>query len=212
MYVPARFAQDDPAALEQAMREIGFAAIVTPMSDEMAISHVPVVIKNDGHRFCTIETHVARANPHWNGIAGAESTAIFQGPFAYISPSWYPSKAEHGKVVPTWNYVAIHASGRFETIEDAGWLRDHLDRLTELNERPRDKPWAVSDAPETFIDGLARAIVGLRMTVKDLQGKWKMSQQRSEADRLGTIAGLEATERGKDVARIMRKLEVRRSI
>jgi len=188
MYVPARFAQDDPAALEQAMREIGFAAIVTPMSDEMAISHVPVVIKNDGYRFCTIETHVARANPHWNGIAGAESTAIFQGPFAYISPSWYPSKAEHGKVVPTWNYVAIHASGRFEAIEDAGWLRDHLDRLTELN------------APDTFIDGLARAIVGLRMTVKDLQGKWKMSQQRSEADRLGTIAGLEATERGKDVA------------
>lgn len=101
------------------MREIGFAAIVTPMSDEMAISHVPVVVKNDGHRFCTIETHVARANPHWNGIAGAESTAIFQGPFAYISPSWYPSKAEHGKVVPTWNYVAIHASGRFEAIEDA---------------------------------------------------------------------------------------------
>ncbi len=134
------------------------------------------------------------------------------GAFAYISPSWYPSKAEHGKVVPTWNYVAIHASGRFEAIEDAGWLRDHLDRLTELNEQPRDEPWAVSDAPDTFIDGLARAIVGLRMTVKDLQGKWKMSQQRSEADRLGTIAGLESTERGKDVARIMSKLEVRRSL
>jgi transcriptional regulator len=129
-----------------------------------------------------------------------------------VSPSWYETKRQHGKVVPTWNYVVVHAHGTLEVVEDRDWLLAHLGDLVAANEGRREQPWAITDAPAEFIDGMTRAIVGLRLTVERLEGKWKMIQNRSEADRLGTLAGLSASADPKDraVAAIMRGLEIER--
>jgi transcriptional regulator len=150
-----------------------------------------------------------RANEHWKALGSkAASLAVFQGPQTYISPSWYETK-QHGKVVPTWNYVVVHAHGPLEIVEDRDWLLAHLEDLVTANESRREQPWAISDAPTDFIDGMTRAIVGLRLTVDRLEGKWKMIQNRSEADRSGTLFGLSASADARDqaVAAIMRALE-----
>lgn len=211
-YVPAAYAVSDPATLVRTMREIGFATFVTPAPGGLAISHAPVVVKPDGAGGYAIETHVARANPHWRALeAAADSVAIFQGPYAYVSPAWYATKREHGRVVPTWNYIAIHATGKLEAIEDGAWLRAHIAELTELHERDRDEPWAVGDAPDDFIAALANGIVGLRMPRARLVGKFKLGQNRPEADRLGAIAGLAATPGGGAIAAAMRAHEAERA-
>ena len=159
----------------------------------------------------TLETHVARGNPHWSAVAAAPvaSLAVFQGPQAYVSPSWYETKREHGRVVPTWNYIAVHARGALEVVTDAAWLHAHLDELVAINEARHDHAWALSDAPADYVDGLARGVVGLRLHVERLQGSWKMIQHRSEGDRRGTMAGLTASPREGDraVAAVMAALE-----
>lgn len=190
MYRPTNFAEDRPEVLLQAVRGIGLATLVTPTSEDIVVTHAPVVARLDGERM-VLETHVARANSHWRAAsAGASSVAIFQGPHSYVTPSWYPSKAEHGKVVPTWSYISVHAHGPLEAVEDGGWLRRHLEELSAANEAGRDRPWKVSDAPETFVAALTRGIVGLRMTAKRVEGAWKMNQHKAEADREGTRMGL----------------------
>lgn len=214
MYIPRQFREERPEILVRAMREIGLAALVTPGplgSPGLQVSHVPMVLKEDAAGAWTLETHVARANPHWTLAGGASSAAIFQGPQAYVSPSWYAAKREHGKVVPTWNYIAVHAHGVLEAIEDPAWLLAHLNDLTRLNEASREHPWEVADAPADYVDGLTRAIVGLRLPVGQVEGAWKLIQHRSEGDRLGTIAGLDAEPGGKAVADAMRSREVARS-
>jgi transcriptional regulator len=134
---------------------------------------------------------VARSNPVWREFsAEVPAVAIFSGPDHYISPSWYPSKEEHGRVVPTWNYAAVHAYGRLEIHEDAEWLRNLVTRLTATHEAQFELPWQVSDAPADYIDGLLRAIVGIEMRIERIEGKWKMGQNRPEADRRGAVAGL----------------------
>lgn len=192
MYRPEHFIEDRPDVLAAAMRDIQFAALVTPAEGGIEVTHVPVVVRGDAEASAgmVLESHVARANPHWKAARIAASVAIFQGPQAYVSPSWYPSKQEHGKVVPTWTYVTVHAHGRLEAVRDAGWLRRHLDELTRQNESGRDQPWHVTDAPARFIDTLARGIVGLRLVVDRLEGAWKVNQHKSEGDRLGTARGL----------------------
>lgn len=212
MYILRQFREERPDVLARAVRDIQFAALVTSGPEGLHVSHVPMVLKEDDKEAWTLETHVARPNPHWTlAGAGVPSVAIFQGPQCYVSPSWYATKREHGKVVPTWNYVAVHAHGALEAVEDQNWLLDHLNDLTRANEAAREHSWAVSDAPEDFVRGLTRTVVGLRLRVGRLQGTWKMIQHRSEGDRLGTIAGLDAEPGGKAVAEVMRELDAARS-
>ncbi len=191
MYVPHRFRESRPDVLDDAARAIQLAALVTPASSTLQVSHVPMVLKRGSPKDLVLETHVARANEHWTHVAESGlSVAIFQGPQAYISPRWYDPERTDGKVVPTWNYIAVHAHGRLETIEDEEWLLAHLDDLIRQNEKHREEPWSMSDAPSDFVRALATGIVGLRMTVEHYEGSWKMIQHRSEADRMGAINGL----------------------
>ena len=156
---------------------------------------MPTVLKDEGSHGA-IEFHLARANPHWEELAVAdEALMIFQGPEGYITPNWYPSKAQHGKVVPTWNFAVVHAYGRPEAIDDRGWLLQHVAELTAQQERDQPKPWAPSDAPDAFINAMVRGIVGFRFVVARLEGKWKMNQNREALDQDGSAKGL--AERGR---------------
>ena len=208
MYLPEQFRIDDVAALRALMRARPFATLISAGAAGLMATHLPTVLKDDGP-YGTIECHVARANPHWRVFAGgAEALLIFQGPEGYITPNWYASKAEHGKVVPTWNYAVVHAHGRAEAMDDVAWLRRHVGELTTQQEASEVKPWAVTDAPDSFIAGMARAIVGIRLPIVRLEGKWKMSQNREIEDRKGVVAGLSARGENEDaaIADIVRRL------
>ena len=195
MYVPDHFREDRKDVLYQAMRRIAFATLVTK---DLDANHLPMLLEGD-----VLRGHVARANPVWKSGEGA-ALAIFLGPHAYVSPNWYPSKAETGKAVPTWNYIAVHARGRMRWIDDAEWLRAHVGQLSATHEAGRDVPWMISDAPAGYIDSMLRGIVGFELSIQMLEGKWKLSQNRDEADRAGTREGLRRDGR-EDVARLMDK-------
>jgi transcriptional regulator len=212
MYVPPQYREERPDVLSRAMRDIELATLVTPGPRELQVSHVPMLLRETEGGAWLLEMHVARKNPHWT-LAGSavESVAIFVGPQAYVSPSYYATKREHGKVVPTWNYIAVHARGQLEAIEDGAWLHDHVSEITRRNEADRAEPWEVTDAPADYILGMTRGIVGLRLTVTGVEGAWKMNQHRSEGDRLGTIGGLEVDPGGHAVATVMRGLETERA-
>ena len=192
MYLPPHFEQHDPAALHALMREHPLAALVSLGEDGLTADHLPLEFDATAGEHGTLFGHVARANPLWRVAAGAPVLAVFGGPQAYVSPSWYPSKAATHKVVPTWNYTVVHAHGVLEAVEDAPWLRALVGRLTDHFEAPRPTPWAVADAPADYVQQMLRAIVGIRIPVTRLIGKWKVSQNRSEADRLGVADGLGA--------------------
>ena len=194
MYVPDPFHEDRPEVLAAAIREIGFATLVT---EGLNANHLPMLLK-DG----VLTGHVARANPVWKTGDGA-ALAIFLGPHAYVSPNWYPSKAETGKAVPTWNYITVHAKGPIRWIQDADWLRAHVTALSAHHEGPRPDPWKVEDAPASYIDSLVRAIVGFELTIETLEGKYKLSQNRPEADQQGVRDSL-AREGHADIARLMK--------
>ena len=207
MYVPQQFREERRDVLVAAMRDIQLAAIVTQDADGPCATHAPVVVREEGNDLL-LEFHVARQNPHWQ-LAGQKSLAIFQGPQAYIHPGWYRSKAEHGRVVPTWTYVMVHAHGTLAAMEGETELLSHLSQLTDRNETGREQPWAVSDAPEKYIHGLTRAIVGLRMKVERLEGSWKLNQHKSDGDRAGVQSGLaaEADTNARAISALMRGLE-----
>jgi transcriptional regulator len=208
VYVPMQFREERAEVLAGAIRAIQLAALVTNGDDGLHVSHLPMVLHEPEGEPWVLEGHVARGNPHWKiACAGRASVAVFQGPQAYISPSWYATKREHGRVVPTWNYIAVHAHGTLEAVEDPDFLFRQIDELTRANESMRAHPWEVADAPADYVAGLTRGIVGLRLRVTRVEGAWKMIQHRSEADRLGTIAGLEQEPGGEAVAGIMRGLE-----
>jgi transcriptional regulator len=157
-------------------------------------------VLKDGAPYGVIEFHLARANPHWKYLAECnEALMIFQGPDGYITPNWYPSKAEHEKVVPTWNYAVVHAYGRPEMTQDPDWLRRHVVELTAQQERNEVKPWALTDAPETYVNAMLRGIIGFRFAITRLQGKWKMSQNREMKDRDGVARGLVTRSVGDDL-------------
>ena len=200
MYLPEQHRVDDVAALHALMRARPFATLISAGAAGLMATHLPTVLKDDGP--CgTVECHVARANPHWREFAkGAEALLIFQGPEGYITPNWYASKAEHGKVVPTWNYAVVHAYGRAEAMDDVQWLRRHVGELTAQQERSEARPWEVTDAPDSYIAAMVRAIVGIRLPIARLEGKWKMSQNREIEDRKGVVAGLGARGEGEDAA------------
>jgi len=202
MYVPTHFAEDRRDVLHAAMRAARLATLVTLTADGLIASHVPMLLDAEAGENGTLIGHLARANPQATAAPIGEALVIFTGPDAYITPSWYATKRENGRVVPTWNYVAIHAYGTLELFDDAARLHALVSRLTHHKEKPRTEPWAVTDAPARFIEGQLKGIVGFALPITRLQGKWKMSQNRPEADRVGVAAGL-AAEGEETVARIV---------
>ena len=194
MYLPSAFRQDDLAELHAQMQASPFALLTSAGAAGVQASHLPLLLAPDEGEFGTLYGHFARANPHWRDLqGGAEALAVFSGPDAYISPGWYPAKAEHGKVVPTWNYIAVHARGPVELIEEPERLLQIVSRLSDQHESGRERPWAVSDAPREYIDSMLRAIVGFALPIRRLEGKWKLGQNRSAADQAGVRDGLAAS-------------------
>jgi transcriptional regulator len=187
MYLPSHFEQHDTAALHALMREHPLATLVSQQAGGVTADAIPLEYVAATQ---TLRGHVARANPLWREAAGQPVLAVFNGPQAYITPSWYPSKAATHKVVPTWNYTLVHAHGVLRAVEDAPWLHALVSGLTAHHEAPRPQPWAVADAPDDYVQQMLRAIVGIEIPMDRLIGKWKISQNRSDADRLGVAAGL----------------------
>jgi transcriptional regulator len=192
MYVPTHFAEDRKDVLHAAMRGAGLATLVTLTADGLIASHIPLLLDAQAGPYGTLVGHLARANPQATAAPIGEALVIYTGPDAYITPSWYATKREHGRVVPTWNYIAIHAYGTLEVFDDAERLNALVSRLTDHKETPRAEPWAVTDAPARFIEGQLKGIVGFALPIARLQGKWKMSQNRPPEDRAGVVAGLQA--------------------
>ncbi len=194
MYLPSAFRQDDLAELHAQLQASPFALLTSAGAAGVQASHLPLLLAPDEGEFGTLYGHFARANPHWRDLQGsAEALAVFSGPDAYISPGWYPAKAEHGKVVPTWNYIAVHARGPVELIEEPERLLQIVSRLSDQHESGRERPWAVSDAPREYLDSMLRAIVGFALPIRRLEGKWKLGQNRSAADQAGVRDGLAAS-------------------
>jgi len=198
MYVPPAYREDDPATLRQIMEEAGLATLVTATAEGLIATPLPLLVDAEDNGAGILVGHIARANPQWRQPVIGDALVIFQGPHAYVTPSWYAAKREHGKVVPTWNYVAVHVYGRAEFFEDQDGLRAVVDRLTATHERPRAEPWALSDAPADFVASQLKGIVGVRIAITRIEGKRKLSQNRSPADRNGVADGLLASEREMD--------------
>lgn len=187
MYVPRFNAMEDAEEIRDLVAAVGSAQLVTVGRDGFpAATLLPVIWDEQRLLF-----HMARANEQWRTMdADAPALAVVTGTQAYVSPAWYPSKAEHGRVVPTWNYSAVHFTGRVQVHHDAAWLLHSVTRLSDLHEGRRDEPWSVADAPARYVDGQLRAIVGIEMTVERVEAKAKLSQNRSAEDRAGVIDGL----------------------
>lgn len=193
MYLPKHFEQPDRAAVVALMRERPLATLVVATPDGPTADLIPLEYVDDAGAHGTLRGHVARANPLWRH-AGAQSLAVFTGPETYVSPGWYASKREHGKVVPTWNYTMVQARGALRAVDDAPWLRALVGRLTDHHEARQAQPWSVDDAPDDFVQQMLRAIVGIEIELESLVGKWKVSQNRSAADRAGVVQGLGAVD------------------
>ena len=208
MYVPTHFEETRVEVMHELVRTHPFATLVTLTAGGLDANHIPLELHPDPTPFGTLRGHVARANPLWRELSGeANALAIFQGPNRYISPTWYPTKSETGKVVPTWNYAVVHAHGPLRVIEERDWLRQLVRRLTDHHEISRSQPWSVSDAPEDYIDKTLDAIVGLEMPIARLIGKWKVSQNRPARDQAGVVDNLlrEGDESSKAMADLVRK-------
>lgn len=199
MYTPRAFALDDLPEIQQLIQHNRLAQLVSVGEHGLQASHLPLLLNPDEGANGTLYGHMAKANPQWRDLQnGAEALVIFAGADAYVSPAFYPAKAEHGKVVPTWNYLAVHAYGKAEVLTDAERLLAVVSALTDRHEGGRQQPWAVSDAPADYIDGMLKAIVGFALPIERLIGKRKLSQNRSEADINGVRNGLAASEDVRD--------------
>jgi transcriptional regulator len=198
MYTPPAFRDEDRSSLLATIRAARLSNFVTATAEGPMATPLPLYIHENEGPHGTLYGHLARANPQWRTPVLGDGLAIFMGPDAYVTPNWYAVKQETGKVVPTWNYVAVHAAGPVEFFEDPARLLEVVTRLTALHEGEHPRPWAVSDAPADFIQAQLRGIVGLRMPIARLEGKRKMSQNRSPADRAGVIEGLSTSERPSD--------------
>ena len=190
MYTPTAFREARLPELHAAIESIAFASLISTTADGLQVSHIPLLLAPEEGPYGTLYGHVARANAH-AGCNGMPSLAIFLGPHAYISAGWYPGKQTHGEEVPTWNYIAVHAHGILTTFDDPAALSELLRKLTDRHERAMPTPWRVDDAPTDYIDRNLKAITGLRLPIDRLEGKWKLSQNRTDADREGVLAGLD---------------------
>jgi transcriptional regulator len=191
MYLPSHFEESRPEVLHTLLRAHPLGLLVMQGASGLTADSLPFLFDPEPTPWGTLRGHVARANPLWRS-PGAQALVVFQGPQAYVSPGWYPSKQEHGKVVPTWNYVMVQARGTLRVVDDAAWLHALVTRLTDTHEARLPRPWAVADAPGDYIHALLRAIVGIEIPLSGLVGKWKVSQNRSAADRAGVALGLDA--------------------
>ena len=189
MYVPAAFAEDRPEVMLDFVEAHPLGALVTA-SPTLFATHLPLLLDRTRGALGVLQGHVARANPHAGAASGVEALVIFAGPDAYITPGWYPSKAEHGRVVPTWNYAAVHAYGTLRLVDDPAFLLSHVTALSRRHEAGRERPWSVADAPPEYVAKLTHDIVGVEIEIGRLEGKWKMSQNRPAADIAGVIDGL----------------------
>ncbi len=191
MYIPKHHEEFDLAVLHALIRSHPLGAWVIQSEGELVVNHIPLLLDTTRGRYGTLVGHVARANSAWKSLcATGNCIVIFQGAESYITPSWYPSKHEHGKVVPTWNYAVVHAHGVPRAIDDQEWLLEHLTQLTNEHESKQALPWRLSDAPKDFVHQIVHAIVGIEIPIEKLVGKWKVHQHRSDAEKLGVVAGL----------------------
>ena len=191
MYQPSHFKEERPDVLRGLVADHPLGTLVTLGPDGINANHMPFLYDPEPAPHGTLRCHVARANPVWREFrADVEALVIFQGPQLYVTPSWYPAKKEHGKVVPTWNYLVLHAYGTLRAVDDREWLRAFVTRLTDTFEKDRAEPWKVTDAPADYVDAQLKAIVGIEIPVTRLLGKWKASQNRPAADRAGVVRGL----------------------
>ncbi|MVA97307.1 FMN-binding negative transcriptional regulator [Nitratireductor sp. CAU 1489] len=195
MYQPPHFREQRLDVLHDLIRAHPLGLLVTAGPQGPVADPLPFLLDVDRGGNGTLRAHLSRANPHWRLIVDRPQRpvlAVFQGANAYVTPSWYATKRETGKVVPTWNYAIVQARGRPAIIEDRDWLARQIGDLTRMHEDHRAEPWAVSDAPQRFVDAQIGGIVGLEIEIASIEGKWKVSQNRSEVDRLGVAAGLES--------------------
>lgn len=199
MYTPSAFKDDELGSLHALIEQTRLAILVTHDEHGMQASHVPLLLRADQGAHGTLYGHLAKANPQWHALEnGAQALVIFPGADAYVSPAFYPAKAEHGKVVPTWNYVAVHAYGVAQVFNEPQRLLEVVSGLTDKHESGRVSPWAVADAPADYIDKMLGAIVGFALPIERLEGKRKLSQNRSAADIAGVRDGLAASADAKD--------------
>jgi transcriptional regulator len=194
MYLPSHFEESRAAVLHALIRNHPLGTLITQdRGGALQADAIPLILDAGPLEVATLRGHVARANPLWRETReDVDALVVFQGAQSYVSPGWYPGKAEHGKVVPTWNYIVVQARGRLRAIEDRAWLRAFVTRLTERHEARQAQPWQVTDAPGDYIETMLGAIVGIEIEIGSLAGKWKVSQNRNAADRLGVVDGLTA--------------------
>ncbi len=191
MYTPKLHEEKRLDVLHQLIKDYPLGSLVVMGQGELVANAIPFYLDAGRGEFGTLVAHISRANPLWElPESDISALVIFQGPQAYISPAWYPSKAEHGKAVPTWNYVMVQASGKPRFIKDRAWLLAHVEELTSTHEQGRAQPWLVTDAPEDFVERLLKGIVGIEIPLKKIVGKWKVSKDRPEVDKVGIIDGL----------------------
>jgi transcriptional regulator len=190
MYLPKHFAVDDPALLAQLIAEYPLATIVGSLENQLEVNHLPLMLSSDRSK---LYGHIARTNPLAKIAASGNTaiTAIFNGPQAYVTPAWYPSKKETGKVVPTWNYAVVHAQGNIKLIDDPQWLRNHVAQMTNIHEPTYQSDWKLDDAPEEYVQMMLKAIIGIEIDVQSLLGKFKLSQNRPAEDYDAVVAKLE---------------------
>ncbi|HEY8102596.1 MAG TPA: FMN-binding negative transcriptional regulator [Burkholderiaceae bacterium] len=193
MYQPKAHEETRVEVLHELIKDHSLGCIVTLGKNGLIVNHIPFLIDSDAEGKGTLKGHVARANPLWQDFSDSvESVIIFQGPQAYVSPSWYPTKHQTGKAVPTWNYAVVHVHGFPKVIEDPAWLLSLVTELSNTHEATQKLPWKVSDAPKDFTDRMIEMIVGIEIPISKIEGKWKLSQNRPMGDRLGVAAGLES--------------------
>ena len=191
MYCPKLFQQHRPDALHNLIQTHSLGAWTCWADNQLIVNHIPFLLDPDTGSHGVLHGHVARANPVWQKInSSTPSVVCFQGSQAYISPSWYASKEVHGKVVPTWNYTAVHIHGEPKVIDTEEWLRSHAEQLSNFNEKNRDTPWQVTDAPASYIEKMLRGIVGIEITIQTIEGRWKVSQNKNAEDKRGIEQGL----------------------
>ncbi len=206
MYQPEHFKLEERASLHEVMRSHPLGQLISAGASGLQANPVPFILHDDEGEHGVLRTHLARPNGQWRDfVGGCDVLVVFQGPQGYVTPSWYVSKKEHGKVVPTWNYVTVQVRGRAVAVQDGQWLVNHVSSMSDQNEQPLEHPWAVSDAPEPFITALTRGIVGVEIAITTITGKFKMSQNRPEADRHGVVEGL-AARGADDVSALVRRL------
>jgi len=190
MYLPAQFEEGRVDVLHTLMSEHPFATLVTQGDEGLTANHLPLHLEPGIGPFGALQGHVARANPVWRQAADSDVLVIFHGPQTYVTPSWYETKREHGRAVPTWNYVVVHARGRLRAIDDPVWVRGQLETLVTRHEGAFAEPWEIDDAPPDYIDKMLAAVVGIEIVIGELRGKWKISQNQPPANRAGVVEGL----------------------